>query len=49
MKWLRSPEDLPALLASLDLPEDVSIPVHALVDSTEHLRCASIRTILGDR
>ena len=55
---MRGEEDLPGLLASLGLPNDTAIPVHALVDPNGDLRCvrvgkvgaanySQIKTIIG--
>lgn len=43
--WLRSQDDLPALLASLGLDASSAIPIHALVDSAGHLRCVRVGAV----
>lgn len=40
--WLRGPDDLPELLASLGLRTDTAIPVHGLVDPAGDLRCVRV-------
>jgi thiol-disulfide isomerase/thioredoxin len=45
VKWLRSEEDLPALLESLGVDKGSAIPVHALVDAQGNLRCVRVGSI----
>ena len=45
IRWLRSEDDLGPLLASLGVGADASIPIHALVDPSGHLRCVRVGAI----
>lgn len=45
VKWLRSEDDLPALLESLGVDKGSAIPVHALVDSSGNIRCVRVGSI----
>jgi thiol-disulfide isomerase/thioredoxin len=45
IRWLRSEEDLPPLLASLGVEANASIPIHALVDPAGRLRCVRVGAI----
>jgi thiol-disulfide isomerase/thioredoxin len=47
VRWLRSEDDLPALLESLGIDKGSAIPVHALVDPAGQLRCVRVGSI-GD-
>jgi thiol-disulfide isomerase/thioredoxin len=43
--WLRSPDDLPAFLEGLGVDKTAALPVHALVDADNHVRCVRIGAI----
>ncbi len=45
VRWLRSPDDLPALLDALGVERAAAIPIHALVDPAGRLRCVRVGTI----
>ena len=45
VRWLRAPEDLPAVLESLGADRAAAIPVHALVDGDGNLRCLRVGSI----
>jgi thiol-disulfide isomerase/thioredoxin len=45
IRWIRSEEELKPLLASLGVGADASIPIHALVDPSGHLRCVRVGAI----
>jgi thiol-disulfide isomerase/thioredoxin len=45
VRWLRSEDDLPALLESLGVDKGSAIPVHALVDRSNNLRCVRVGSI----
>jgi thiol-disulfide isomerase/thioredoxin len=45
VRWLRSADDLPAVLESLGVDRASGIPVHALVDGDGNLRCARVGSV----
>jgi thiol-disulfide isomerase/thioredoxin len=45
VRWLRAPEDLPAVLESLGADQTSGIPVHALVDGSGNLRCVRVGSV----
>jgi thiol-disulfide isomerase/thioredoxin len=45
VRWLRAPEDLPAVLESLGADRMSAIPVHALVDGNGNLRCVRVGSV----
>jgi thiol-disulfide isomerase/thioredoxin len=45
IRWLRSPQDLPALLDALGVERDAMIPIHALVDAAGFVRCVRVGAI----
>lgn len=45
VRWLRSEDDLPALLASLGVDRASAIPIHALVDPAGMLRCVRVGSV----
>jgi thiol-disulfide isomerase/thioredoxin len=45
IRWLRSPQDLPALLDALGVDRDAMIPIHALVDAAGFVRCVRVGAI----
>ena len=45
VRWVRGSEDLPALLAQLGLDRNTAIPIHALVDADDRLRCVRVGAV----
>jgi thiol-disulfide isomerase/thioredoxin len=45
IKWVRSEKDTEALLASLGVNKDASIPIHALVDPAGWIRCVRVGAV----
>ena len=45
VRWLRSAADLGPVLESLGTDRNSAIPVHALVDSSNHLRCVRVGSV----
>jgi thiol-disulfide isomerase/thioredoxin len=45
VRWLRSPDDLPALLDALGVDRGAAIPIHALVDPAGWLRCVRVGAV----
>lgn len=45
VRWLRSSDDLPAVLESLGADRMAAIPVHALVDAGGNLRCVRVGSV----
>ncbi len=45
VQWLRSQEDITGLLESLGVAKDAAIPIHALVDPSNRLRCVRVGSV----
>ena len=45
IRWLRSNDDLPAVLESMGVERDSAIPIHALVDPQGDLRCVRVGSV----
>ena len=45
VRWLRSPDDLPALMSMLGIAEGTALPIHALVDPQGNLRCVRVGAV----
>jgi thiol-disulfide isomerase/thioredoxin len=45
VRWLRSPDDLPALLDAIGVDRAAAIPIHALVDPDGWVRCVRVGAI----
>lgn len=45
VRWVKSPEDLNALLGQLGLDKNSAIPIHALVDAEDRLRCVRVGSV----
>jgi thiol-disulfide isomerase/thioredoxin len=45
VRWLKSEDDLPALLDHLGVDKSTAIPIHALVDPSGNLRCVRVGSV----
>jgi thiol-disulfide isomerase/thioredoxin len=45
VKWLKSAEDLGPTLQSFGVDKNSAIPIHLLVDSTDHIRCVRVGAV----
>lgn len=45
VRWLRSSNDLPTFLTSLGADKESAIPVHALVDADDQVRCVRVGSV----
>ncbi|MBI4819086.1 MAG: TlpA family protein disulfide reductase [Deltaproteobacteria bacterium] len=48
VRWLKSFDELPALLAAIGVEKDSAIPIHLLVDSKGDLRCVRVGSVAED-
>ncbi len=45
VRWVRSPDDLPAVLTNLGADKASAIPIHALIDPNGNLRCLRVGAV----
>ncbi|MEO8604417.1 MAG: hypothetical protein ABI629_17735 [bacterium] len=45
VRWVRSPQDLPAALAALGADPTAGVPVHAFIDAHGNLRCLRVGAV----
>jgi thiol-disulfide isomerase/thioredoxin len=45
VRWVKSPDDLNALLGQLGLDKNSAIPIHVLVDAEDRLRCVRVGSV----
>ena len=43
--WMRDPADLNPVLEHLNVDKNASIPIHVLIDNTNHVRCVRMGTV----
>ncbi|MBI2378932.1 MAG: TlpA family protein disulfide reductase [Deltaproteobacteria bacterium] len=48
VRWLKSYDDLPALLTAIGVEKDSAIPIHLLVDAKGDLRCVRVGAVGED-